>query len=296
MIENSQLQTLLAIRENHSFSKAAEVMGVTQSAISQSVKSLETKVGIKLVTRSGKNMSLTTEGHKLCEIAGEFFKDLEYVLSDIRDEKNNIIGDLHIGTLNGIGKSWVAARMLEFAKINKDLNIKVTMDFPDALMKKFEKNEIHCLVLPNFMAPDYAISKNLQSENTILVFPKDNSDFPIDESITLKELSKFPVVLFEEDDPLFYRWCRLKYNSIPRKINTRLVVNSFGHILKAVSDGMGIAVIPEHVYKRSFFKDKVSELGESFKVHNNEFSFIYHEEAKDLLKVTKLYEYLHENP
>lgn len=296
MIENNQLQTLLAIRDNHSFSKAAEILGVTQSAISQSIKSLETKVGIKLVTRSGKNMALTSEGHKLCDIATDFFKDLEYVLSDIRDERNNVIGDLHIGTLNGIGKSWVASRMLEFAKLHPELSLKITMDFPDMLIKKFEKNQIHCLVLPQFMTPEYAISEKLQSEDTILVFPKDHKDFKITDKITLKELIKFPVVLFEEEDPLFYRWCRLKYNSVPRKINTRLVVNSFGHVLKAVSDGMGIAVIPEHVYKRSFFKDKVSELGENFKIHNNEFSFIFHEEAKDLLKVKELYKYLKENP
>ncbi|MDA9792988.1 substrate-binding domain-containing protein, partial [Bacteriovoracaceae bacterium] len=121
-------------------------------------------------------------------------------------------------------------------------------------------------------------------------------DFNLSKNITLKELTQFPVILFEEDDPLFYRWCRLKYNSVPRKLNTKIVVNSFGHILKAVSEGMGIAIIPEHVYTRSFFKDKVSDLGADFKVHNNEFGFIFHEEAKDLLKISELYKYLKENP
>ena len=49
IIETSQLQTLLAISTTGSFSKAAQKLNVTQSAISQSVKNLEKKVGVQLL-------------------------------------------------------------------------------------------------------------------------------------------------------------------------------------------------------------------------------------------------------
>lgn len=292
MIENSHLQTLLAIKENHSFSKAAEALSVTQSAISQSVKSLEQKVGVKLVTRSGKNMALTDEGQKICSLAKNFFKDLDVTLSEIRNEKDNIVGDIRIGTLNGVGKSFIASKMLEFAKMYPDVNVSVTLDFPENLLKNFEKNRLNCLVIPEFMVPDYALSNKLEKEQTILVFPKDHPEFNLRDDMTLKELCEFPVILFEEEGPLFYRWCKKKYRSVPRNLNKKFVVNSFRHIMIAVSEGMGIAVIPYHVYKRTFFKEKISILSEDFKVDNNKFCFAYHQESKGLKKFDVLYDYL----
>ena len=52
MIETSQLQTLVAISNEGSYSLAAEKLGVTQSAISQSVKSLERKLAVKLLRKN----------------------------------------------------------------------------------------------------------------------------------------------------------------------------------------------------------------------------------------------------
>jgi DNA-binding transcriptional LysR family regulator len=285
----------MAIKDNHSFSKAAEALGVTQSAISQSLKNLEAKVGVKLVTRSGKNMALTGEGQKMCVLANGFFKDMESTLSEIRDEKNLLIGDLNVGTLFGVGKSWVAPRLIEFAKQNELINMKITMDFPENLLDKFEKNLINCLILPDVLTPEYALSKKLQNEYATLVFPKNHPDFKLSKDIKLKDLLKYPLILFEDNDPLFYRWCKLKYKSVPRKLKTKLVVNSFGHILKSVSEGMGIAVIPTHVYERSFYKKDLSDLGDDFKMKNNHFSFIFHEEAKDLKKIKKLHQFLKES-
>jgi DNA-binding transcriptional LysR family regulator len=61
MIETSQLHTLVAVAKSRSFSKAAEELNVTQSAISQSIKNLETRIDVKLFKRTGKKVVLTPE-------------------------------------------------------------------------------------------------------------------------------------------------------------------------------------------------------------------------------------------
>ena len=76
MIETSQLQTLVAVTKAKSFSKAAEDLHVTQSAISQSIKNLEKKLEVKLFKRSGKKVVLTTEGEKLYTLANGFIAKL----------------------------------------------------------------------------------------------------------------------------------------------------------------------------------------------------------------------------
>ena len=64
-------------------------------------------------------------------------------------------------------------------------------------------------------------------------------------------------------------------------------------MLQAVSEGLGIAVIPNHVLDRSFFKDKVLTLGPEYEYESSKFDFIFHNESKDSLKVQTLFNFLH---
>jgi DNA-binding transcriptional LysR family regulator len=291
MVETSHLQTLLAISQTGSFSKAAEEMGVTQSAISQSVKNLEKRVGVTVITRKGKTISLTPEGQRLCKLAQEFLFKLSNVVTQIQEEQNKMVGRLRVGTLIGIGKSWVASRVIEFAKEFPDIDVTVTLDFPDNLIKAFDRNELDYIIVPEYHVPSSSDRWELNDEYTTLVFP-DSPDYPIDDKIDSKTLSSYPLIHFQDRDQLFFRWCREKFGSAPRNMHKRFVVNSFGHMLQAVHDGLGIAVIPKHVLKRSYFKDKISTLGKQFEVLNDRFYFAFHPDDGELMKTKALYDFL----
>ncbi|MBY0412733.1 MAG: LysR family transcriptional regulator, partial [Bdellovibrionales bacterium] len=112
MIETSQLQTLVAVTKAKSFSKAAEFLGVTQSAISQSIKNLESKLEIKIFKRSGKAVVLTTEGEKLYKLGIDFLETMDKTMEEIRGDKNEMQGKVRIGTLTGIGKTWLAKEVV----------------------------------------------------------------------------------------------------------------------------------------------------------------------------------------
>ena len=128
MIETSQLQTLVAVARARSFSKAAEDLSVTQSAISQSVKNLESKIGVKLFKRSGKKVVLTQEGEKLYAIAASFLGHLGDTLIEIQHDKDSMSGKVRIGTLIGVGKSWLAPELLNFSKDYPELSISISLE------------------------------------------------------------------------------------------------------------------------------------------------------------------------
>ena len=96
MIETSQLQTLVAVTHAKSFSKAAENIGVTQSAISQSIKNLESKLEIKIFKRSGKNVVLTPEGERLYQFGARFIAEMKDTLDDLQSDKNTMRGKVRI--------------------------------------------------------------------------------------------------------------------------------------------------------------------------------------------------------
>lgn len=292
MIENSQLQVLMALTHSDSLSQAAEQIGITQSAVSQHIKNLEAKVGFSIVTRQGKKLVLTPGGQKMAKVGKLYSKKFDEVLTEIQQENNQIIGGVTIGTLFGIGKSWIAHRMVEFSHHFPELQVKVEMDYPDRLITGFESRDFDCLVLPRSLTPNYSDSMLLHSETSTLVIPKKDG-FNITSDITLKELSEYPLIFFEDRDPLYYGWCKNKFGQVPRNVKPRLVINAFGQMLQAVSEGLGIAVIPTHVLNRSRFKEEIRTLGASFEYQSSEFDFIFHNENKESLKIQTLFNFLH---
>tara|TARA_Y100001936_G_C16055399_1_gene660624 strand:+ start:403 stop:1299 length:897 start_codon:yes stop_codon:yes gene_type:complete len=289
MIESSQLQVLMALTKAESLSQAAENLGITQSAVSQNIKTLESKVGFSVITRQGKKMVLTPGGRKLAKLSKNYSKRFEDMISEIQQEKNKIIGGITVGTMFGIGKSWVATRLIDFAGHFSELNIKVQMDYPDKLIREFENRDIDCLILPSDITPAHSESEILHNEMSTLVFPK---ELNIDSETGLKDIMEHPLIFFEEKDHLFYTWCKQRFGQVPRGASPRLVVNAFGQILQAVNEGLGIAVVPTHVLRRSYFKDKVGQLGKEHYVQSSVFNFIYHPEDKNSLKIDTLYDFL----
>ena len=289
MIESSMLQVLIALSHNENISKAAEELNVTQSAVSQALKNLEGKVGFPIVTRMGKSVTLTENGMRLAKVAKQYFKRIEETIEQIHLENHEIKGKLHVGSLYGLGKTWLSSRMLTFLSAYPELEVRLSMDFPENIIKKFEQHEIDCLIMPEYMVPAFAEKKELHSEYTTLVFP-DSGNFNITKTTELKDILNMPIIFYDNNDPTFYRWCREKYGVVPRNIKPRLVVNSFGQMLAAVAEGLGVAVVPTHVLKRSH--QKVKTVGKEFEVFNNKVSFAFHADEVGNYKIKELYKFL----
>lgn len=285
MIETSQLQTLVAVARARSFSKAAEVLGVTQSAISQSIKNLESKLGIKIFKRSGKAVILTAEGEKLYDVGAQFLDELVETLEELQSDKNQMQGKVRIGTLTGIGKTWLAKEVVWYAKENPHLKMTVSMGNQDELIHDFETNKLDILVLPEEELPTVGEKVFFLEEKSTIVAPLNMKSELDGTELTLEKLETLPLVLFESDDVLFLKWCRTKFGAVPKKLNIRFCVNSHGHMLQAVSEGLGVAVVPNHVLNRSYFKDKVANFGDKYDVPTGRLYIAYHKESEDLVRI-----------
>lgn len=289
MIESSMLQVLIALSHNENISKAAQELNVTQSAVSQALKNLEAKVGFPVVTRQGKSVNLTENGMRLAKVAKQYFKRIEETIEQIHLESHEIKGSLHVGSLYGLGKTWLSSRMLDFLNAYPELEVRLSMDFPENIVKKFEQHEIDCLIMPEHLVPAFAEKRDLHAEYTTLVF---SEKFNITKDTDLKDLLNLPIIFYETNDPNFYRWCREKFGVVPRNVKPRLVVNSFGQMLQAVNEGLGIAVVPTHVLKRSNLKTKIKSVGKEFEVFSNKVSFAFHADEAQSYKINELYKFL----
>ena len=288
MIETSMLQVLIALSNNENISKAAQELNVTQSAVSQALKNLEGRVGFPVIARQGKSVTLTENGMRLAKVAKQYFKRIEETIEQIHLENHEIKGKLHVGSLYGLGKTWLSSRMLDFLTSYPELEVKLSMDFPENIIKKFEQHEIDCLIMPDYLVPAFAEKRDLHTEHTTLVF---SDKFDITKTTDLKDILNLPIIFYESNDPNFYRWVREKFGVVPRNIKPRLVVNSFGQMLQAVNEGLGVAVVPTHVLKRSHLK-KLKTVGKEFEAFSNKVSFAFHADEAQSYKINELYKFL----
>ena len=286
MIETSQLHTLVTVASNDSFSKAAEKLGVTQSAISQSIKNLENKIGVKLFKRFGKKVAMTPEGEKLFALGSDFFSRLDETVEQIRYDKDSMSGKVRIGTLTGIGKSWLGYEMLSLSRDFSRINVEVKLGFEEHLIRDFEGHKLDFVVMPESALPRTREKIYLNEEKLAMVYPRENN-FGIDSKVTAEKLCTVPTILFENNDLLYSKWCMECFGDVPSKINVRFIINSHGKMLEAVHQGLGVAVIPTHVLKRSYYRDKISVLGRKFEVSNGKFYLVHHKGATEFVRIKK---------
>lgn len=290
-IETSHLQTLVAVAKTGSFSKAAESLHVTQSAISQNVKNLETKVGVKIFTRNGKKVVLTSEGEQLFQTAREYLNKLDKTVHDIQELKDSLKGTIKIGTLTGLGKSWLSSRVIDFASKYEEINLETCYDHTEELVDAFLNNELDCVIVAEHNVPPGAEKFHIFNEYLTLVMP-DNKKFLIEDDVDLETLSEIPTILFDHADALFSLWCKTNLGAVPKKIKKKLVINSHGDMLQAVKQGLGIAVMPTHVLDRYNQKNQEFKVNEKFEMFSEKYYFVVHKESADVKRIKVLREFL----
>lgn len=122
-IENFKIFSDLV--ESESFSRAAKLNGVTQSAVSQQLRAMEKHFNVLIVDRSQKQFRLTREGETLYESAKELLHRYERLVSDIQEMKKIISGTIHISTIYSIGLHELPPYIKSFLQTFPSVNVRV---------------------------------------------------------------------------------------------------------------------------------------------------------------------------
>ncbi len=104
-----------------SFTRAAEMLNVTQAAVSHQIRVLEDQLGVKLFQRTTRSLHLTPAGQQLLPVAAAAFGELERAVAGIRRAQSL----LSITTTPSFGARWLAPRLPRFAELHPDIEISV---------------------------------------------------------------------------------------------------------------------------------------------------------------------------
>ena len=117
------LQGFEAAARTLSFTKAAEELFVTQSAVSRQIKALEDNLGLKLFERRSRSLTLTDNGQALYRIATDVFDRLQSATDRLRAETR--ARQLAITTTTGFASLWLIPRLRRFTALHPDVDVRL---------------------------------------------------------------------------------------------------------------------------------------------------------------------------
>lgn len=121
----ANLHTFCIAANSLSFTKAAEVLCVTQGAVSHRIKLLEQQLGFSLFVRMTRQLALTQEGERLLDALTPSFNRIFSEIDDIKF--NELSGELYLGVSPTFGKIWLLPWLADFRCRYPNLNIKIRM-------------------------------------------------------------------------------------------------------------------------------------------------------------------------
>ncbi|EFL91036.1 LysR family transcriptional regulator [Ahrensia sp. R2A130] len=111
-----------------SFTRASEVLNLSQSAISRQISALEGEVGVPLFNRHARGLILTEQGEILFGATEGITGTLEKVHVELTDFKGTPQGPLRVTTTVGLGSAWLAIRMHEFLDSYPDMQVELMLE------------------------------------------------------------------------------------------------------------------------------------------------------------------------
>jgi len=119
------LRTFEAVARLRGFGRAAEELGVTQSAVSQQVKSLEEWLGQRLLHRGGGRVLPTPDGERLAIAIRQGFGQIAAICRDLREVQSERLA-LNLSCLPGFAYLWLIPRLIGFDQLHPEIPVSIT--------------------------------------------------------------------------------------------------------------------------------------------------------------------------
>jgi DNA-binding transcriptional LysR family regulator len=128
MDATSDMRTFVRVVEHQSFSAAANVLGLTPSAVSKLVSKLEDRLGVRLLHRTTRRLALTSEGEVYFARARHILADIEEVEAEVTRSRGAPRGRLHVHTSNAFGVHQLAPALPEFLPRYPDIEVELSIN------------------------------------------------------------------------------------------------------------------------------------------------------------------------
>src|SRR5713101_3132393 len=123
------LLALIAVGRERSFTKAAAKLGVSQSALSHTIRELEARLGVRLLTRTTRSVSPTEAGERLLRTVGPRFEEIEAELEAVSELREKPAGTIRITAIDYAADTILWPKLTKFLREYPDIKVEIIVDY-----------------------------------------------------------------------------------------------------------------------------------------------------------------------
>src|SRR5205814_10282746 len=123
------LRALVAVGHEQSFTKAAAKLGVSQSALSQTIRQLEARLGVRLLTRTTRSVSLTEAGERLVGTVAPRIEEIETELAAVSELREKPAGTIRITATEHAADAILLPKITKLLREYPDIKIEIGIDY-----------------------------------------------------------------------------------------------------------------------------------------------------------------------
>ena len=236
------LKLFCDLAETTSFTKAAKINGVTQSAVSQQISSLETKFDAVLIERSKKKFTLTKEGNTLYNYSKQIIQTYDELRHKIQEIQNVVTGTIKVVTIYSIGLHELPPYLKKFLKKHPTVNVSVEYRRATQLYEDIVTGmaDIGLVAYPQ---KDPRLQVTSLAEDMLVLICHPDHPLAQQPKVKLSEIASHKFIAFEPDIPT-----RRAIDKILRDRNVEvdhaMEFDNIETVKRAVEIDAGISIVP----------------------------------------------------
>ena len=237
----NQLEVLVTVARERSFSRAAEVLGRTQPAISQAIRRLEQEIGERLFDRSSKDGTLTPAGEVLLDHAQQMLNLRNSATRSMRDLRELQEGKVSISA-NEHTVFYLLPVIVEFRRRHPKIKVEVHRGVASRIPKEVTSREVELGVV-SFTPTEHSIKAIPIMTDSLVVIVSPSHLFANRENISISDLGEEVLIAHNAQSP--YRQSVItafEKNRTP--MNIAIELPSLEAIKRIVELGAGVALVP----------------------------------------------------
>jgi len=242
--EMADLTAFLAVVEEGSFTRAAVRLGMTQPALSQIIRRLEARIGVRLLLRTTRSLSPTEAGARLLDTLAPAFAALDETMATITALRDKPAGTIRINAVEHAAEAYIYPALQTLLPNYPDIRVELTVDYElvDIAAERFDAGvrlgeHVDKDMIAVRISPDMRQSV-VASPAYFALHARPNTPQDL--------VAHFCINLWLSGSRGHYVWEFSKGGREPKvRVDGPLTFNDIGLIRQAAIDGVGIANLPE---------------------------------------------------
>jgi len=260
-INLNQLRIFSAVYRSRSMTVAAKTLHLTQSGVSQHIKSLEGAIGVRLFDRIHQKLVPTSAGTSLFKDASERLYEIERALWAIRGAETELSGTVSVGMPVEFGNNVVMPLVAGFSRLNPKVRFRFTLDFADVMNRMLLEGDLDFAFVDEFRMDRRIQTRKVYDEVIELcILPGGLRDRP--KAQTRKLFEALDYVDYQPEAPILRRWFAHHLGTRHISLNVRAAVMDAQGVGRLVLSGLGAGALPGHLFHKL--------LGEGHRLHRFE--------------------------